>query len=161
MLELFSGYSIDTSALIDLWRRYYPPDIFPSLWKKLEDLVSKGSLIATHKVYEELKKYFDMNDELLKWVKKHKKMFRNLDNDQLTHLSEIIKHYPEFVDSDKTLPEADPFVIALAKSKGWTVVTSERPANPGGRLKIPDVCEKCNIKSVSIIEFFREQGWNF
>ena len=28
---LTPGYVIDASALIDLWRVYYPPDIFPTL----------------------------------------------------------------------------------------------------------------------------------
>jgi hypothetical protein len=31
-------YSIDTSALIDWWIRYYPPNSFPTLKVRLEDL---------------------------------------------------------------------------------------------------------------------------
>src|ERR1022692_867540 len=32
-------YCIDTSALVDGWIRYYPPDVFPPLWTKLEDMI--------------------------------------------------------------------------------------------------------------------------
>jgi len=62
-LQLFSGYCIDTSAIIDLWRRKYAPDVFPSLWKNLENLISQGFLIAPRKVFEELEK---QDDELLR-----------------------------------------------------------------------------------------------
>jgi hypothetical protein len=31
-------YSIDTSAILDGWRRHYPPDVFPPLWTSLEEL---------------------------------------------------------------------------------------------------------------------------
>ncbi len=34
--RLTKGYCIDTCALIDLWRRFYPPDIFKKLWKDIE-----------------------------------------------------------------------------------------------------------------------------
>lgn len=166
MLELFPGYCIDTSALIDLWRRNYAPDVFPSLWKDIENLISQGWLIAPHEVLVELERYFDKNDELLKWVKKRKQMLKDLDNEQINQMRSISKQFPNFVHKDKTIPEADPFVIALAMSKGWTVITSEQPANlnanPGARPKIPDVCEHYDVRCIyKLLEFFREQKWKF
>lgn len=158
MLELFPGYCIDTNALIDLWRRFYPPDIFTSLWKKIENLISQGELIAPREVFSELEK---QDDELFKWVKKHKKMFKDLDNEQMNLMREIERHFPNLIDARKETPDADPFVIALAISKGWTVITSEKSASPGGPPKIPDVCENYNVKCISLIEFFREQKWEF
>jgi len=165
-LQLFSGYCIDTSALIDLWRRKYAPDVFPSLWKNLENLISQGRLITSHKVLEELKRYFDKNDELLEWAKKHKGMFENLDEKQLDSVRDIEKRFPGLVETGKEDEDADPFVIALAISKGWTVITSEQPANlnanPTARPKIPDVCEHYNLKCIyQFLEFFREQKWKF
>ena len=35
------GYVIDTSALIDLHRVHYAPDVFKSLWTKLGELVER------------------------------------------------------------------------------------------------------------------------
>lgn len=158
MLELFPGYCIDTNALIDLWRRFYPPDIFTSLWKKIENLISQGELIAPCEVFSELEK---QDDELLKWVKKHKKMFKDLDNEQINLMRKILRQFPNLIDANKITPDADPFVIALAISKGWTVITSEKAATPGGHPKIPDVCENYNVKCIPLIEFFREQKWEF
>ncbi|MCK4820763.1 DUF4411 family protein, partial [bacterium] len=75
-LELFSGYCIDTSALIDLWRRNYPRDIFKSLWNEIEDLISYRRLVAPREVLKELEK---QDDELLVWAKKNLEMFIDLD----------------------------------------------------------------------------------
>ncbi|MBM4135570.1 MAG: DUF4411 family protein [Nitrospira sp.] len=165
-MDLFPGYCIDTNALIDLWRRRYAPDVFRSLWKNLENLISQGRLIAPREVLNELEKYGDKNDELLKWVKQHKEMFKDLDDDQLNQVRDILKHFPTLVDTNKTTPEADPFVIALAMSKGWMVITSEQPANltanPSARPKIPNVCEHFNTKCIyELLEFFREEKWVF
>lgn len=166
MLELFPGYCIDTSAVIDLWRRVYAPDVFPSVWKEIENLISQGYLIAPREVLNELERYFDKNDELLKWAKKHKRMFKDLDDAQLQQVQNILKEFQRFVDETKETPEADPFVIALAMSKRWTVITSEQPANlnanPGARPKIPNVCEHYNVKCIyQLLEFFRERKWKF
>lgn len=156
-MELFPGYCIDTNALIDLWRRAYPPDIFPSLWRDLEKLISDGSLISPREVLNELEK---KDDELLKWAKNHKKMFQDLDDAQARQVRSILNEFSNLIDQHKTTPDADPFVIALAISKGWAVITSEKPST-GGRPKIPDVCKRYGVKCISLIEFFREQEWTY
>lgn len=163
---LFPGYCIDTSALISLWKRTYSPDVFRSLWKNLENLISQGRLIAPREVLNELEKYGDKDDELLKWAKRHRGMFEDLDYNQLNLVQDILKHFPNLVDANKTIPDADPFVIALAMAKRWTVITSEQPtnltANPSARPKIPNVCEYFNVKCYyDLLEFFREEKWEF
>ena len=80
---------------------------------------------------------------------------------QIKEVQKILKESPDFVDPNKTTPEADPFVIALAISKGWSVVATENPANPGGRPKIPDVCRKYKIECLQLIDFFRKEKWEF
>ena len=49
-------YSIDTSSILTGWRRTYPPDIFPTLWEKLDELIAEQILIATEEVLHELEK---------------------------------------------------------------------------------------------------------
>jgi hypothetical protein len=153
---LYPGYCIDTSALIDLWRRYYPPDIFQSLWKDIEKLIYQGFIIAPQEVLKEIIK---QDDELLEWAKRNRRMFEDLDEDQLKEVKIIGKDFPNFIDPNKEI-DADPFLVALAKTKEWTIITSEKP-NPGGRPKIPDVCKKYNVKCLSLIEFFREKAWKY
>ena len=158
-MELFPGYyyCIDTSALIDL-KKLYSRDIFPSLWGSIENLISQGRLIAPREVLKELEK---KDDELLKWAKKHKRMFKDLDNEQQQQVRNVLKDFQNLVDVNKTTPDADPFIISLAISKGGTVITSEKLANPGSRPKIPNACERYNVKYTSLMEFFREQKWKF
>lgn len=156
---LFLGYCIDTCSLVDLWMRFYPPDVFQTLWEKdLESLFYHGLLIAPQEVFNELNHQEDL---LFDWAKKHKKMFRDLDEEQVKLVREIVKNFPKLIDSRKTTADADPFIIALAKSKGWTVITSEIPDPQRKKPKIPDVCQEYSVKCISLVEFFREQGWRY
>lgn len=152
-LRLQEGYCIDTSALIDLHTNHYPPDIFPGLWKDLEILVDQGLLIAPDEVFREI---CAKDDGLAKWGKSNKKMFIPLDVDQSQEVSRILEKFPGLVDQNKTIPEADPFLIALAKCRAWTIVTSEKPNNSPVKPKIPNVCKSLNVKWIKLLEFFRE-----
>jgi hypothetical protein len=156
---LFLGYCIDTCSLVDLWRRFYPPDVFQTLWRNdLETLVCQGLLIAPQEVFYELN---NQEDDLFEWAKDHKKMFKDLDEVQVKLVREIVKNFPKLVDVGKTTADADPFIIALAKSKDWTVVTSEIPDPQRKKPKIPDVCQVYDVKCIPLVEFFREQGWRY
>lgn len=121
-------------------------------------LFPQGRLIAPREVFKELEQ---IEDELLEWAKNHREMFKDLDNEQLQQVRDILRDFPKLVDVNKTIPDADPFVVAIARSQGCTVINSEKPANPGGRPKIPDACRKYNVKCTSLIEFFKEQNWRF
>jgi len=149
---LQGGYCIDTSALIDLHTNHYPPDIFPGLWKDLESLVYHGLLIAPDEVFQEICR---KDDGLAKWGKSNRKMFIPLDSDQIQAVSNILERFPGLVDQNKTIPDADPFIIALAKCRAWTVVTSERPNNSPDRPRIPNVCNSINVRWITLLEFSR------
>lgn len=157
--RLHKGFCIDTCAIIDLRRSHYPPDVFPGLWADIESLIHQGLLIAPKEVFDELK---GVDDEILKWARRFKEMFKASDENQLREVADILARSPGLIDPNKTRPEADPFLIALAKSSGWTVVTSERPrTDPNARPKIPDVCRDYGIRCISLVEFFRELGWKY
>jgi len=121
--------------------------------KDLEFLVDQGLLIAPDEVFQEIRV---KDDELAKWGKFNKKMFVPLDTDQSLEVSAILEKFPGLVDRNKTIPEADPFLIALAKCRAWTVVTSEKPSNSSVRPKIPNVCKSLNVRWIKLLEFFRE-----
>ncbi len=150
------AYCIDTSALIDLWR-LYPRDIFSGLWKNLERLVSQGNIVAPREVLKELEQ---KEDELLGWARKNRKMFIDLDSEQQQLVKGILKKYPTLLDPSKSIPDADPFVVALGK-KNYTVVTHEKSGGPGGRVRIPDACTKESIRCITLHQMFREEQWEF
>lgn len=70
------SYSVDTSALLDAWVRYYPPDVFDTLWKRLDSLASQGRLLAIDEVRRELEK---RDDGLHKWTVARPSMIVTLD----------------------------------------------------------------------------------
>ena len=158
-MELFPGlfYCIDTCSLIEL-RRRYPRSVFPTLWGNIESLIHQGRLIAPREVLHELE---EQDDELLDWTKRHRIMFKDLDQRQLQLVRDILRNFPSLVDPNKMTPDADPFVIALAISERCTVITEERQANPWERPKIPNVCENHNVRCIRLIELFEREGWRF
>jgi len=153
------SYCIDTSALIDGWVRWYPKDVFPSLWDNTEELVEDGEIIAPDEVLNELEK---KEDSLAKWAVDKKEMFCVLDEDLQKLARRVLKRFPRLVDASASVPEADPFVIALARKTKGTVVTGEKPT---GKLDsnphIPDVCVHYGIKCIGMLELIREQKWVF
>ncbi len=152
-------YSIDTSAILDGWRRYYPPDVFPALWNRLEQLVEKGELAASEEVLIELEK---RDDQVYGWAKKRKvRMFVPIDERQQREVLSVLSGHEKLVDTRKNRSAADPFVIALARVEGCAVVTGERATGSPDRPNIPDVCEALGVRCLSLLDLFREQGWRF
>ncbi|MDP3027616.1 MAG: DUF4411 family protein [Nanoarchaeota archaeon] len=162
-------YVIDTSSLIDLNIRY-PIDVFPSLWKKVEELINRGYLIS-HK--EVLKEVCNQDDSLKKWALKQKNFFREVTLKQAKIVKEILKKYPSLAKPKNENGAADPFVIALAAEIGEAeaqqelfstikkrlIVTQEKLR--GNKVKIPFVCKDYNIDCIDIVEMYRIEGWKF
>jgi hypothetical protein len=151
-------YSIDTSSILDGWRRYYPPDVFPGLWDNLELLVQDGQLRATDEVRVELER---KDDEVLAWAIKQSGLFIELDEEIQASVSQILAQFPKLLDTRSNRSGADPFVVALAKINGASVITGERATNSLDRPNIPDVCAALGIRSLSILELIREKTWRF
>jgi len=106
------NYSVDTSSILDAWRRYYPPDIFPALWTNLDQLITSGSLRATDEVRIELER---KDDEVLAWTAGRVGFFVELDNRIQRTVTNILSRHPKLLDTRSNRSGADPFVIALAQ----------------------------------------------
>ena len=149
------SYSVDTSALMDAWVRYYPPDVFGTLWTRLDELGKSGRLLAIDEVRRELEK---KDDELYKWVSARPTMIVTLDEALQGASTPIINRFPSLTNTKTVMSgSADPFVIALAQVRELTVVTSEKskPSKP----RIPDVCKVLGVPCITLVEMFRKEGW--
>ena len=148
-------YSIDTSALLEAWARHYPPDVFPTLWQQIENLISAGRLLAIDEVVRELER---KSDDLHDWAKQHAGMFISTDQAIMQRAGEVVNQFPSLAEPQSQRGKADPFVIALAMERSLTVVTAEhsKPTKP----RIPDVCRQLQVPCVSLIELFRREGWS-
>ena len=154
-----SKYCIDTSALLDAWLRWYPPDLFPGLWDKFDQLINESRLIATEEVFIELSY---KEDQLYKWAgERRDKLFIPLDNRIQVEVTAILTTFPKLVDQRPGKGIADPFVFALAKITNTTVVTGELPTGNLQRPKIPDICDQLNLQCIKITELIRMENWSF
>jgi predicted nucleic acid-binding protein len=149
------GYVIDTCAIIDLWHQY-PRSTFTSLWARVEKLAQEGRLVCPGQVLSELRR---KDDEASDWLEKKKRLIVSREDVPVWNLAHrIAAANPGFVDYSRTIPQADPYVVALAKSLGWAVVTSERTKGFGA-VNIPSVCRKESIPCLNLLEFFARESW--
>jgi hypothetical protein len=151
-------YSFDTSAIIETWRRKYPPDIFPTLWTNIVEAIPTGEIRASETVLEDLKK---QDDEIFSWAKSMDGLFVPIDEGIQRATSEILERCPGLVKEGSGRHGSDPWVIALARTNSACVVTEENLLDSPSRPKIPGVCRIFNIRCINILEFIREHGWIF
>jgi hypothetical protein len=150
--------AIDTSAILDGWRRYYPPDVFPGLWEHLDELIEEGRLVATEEVLRELKR---KDDEVYAWAKERELMFVPIDEAIQPAVSAILAQFEKLVDTRANRSAGDPFVIALARIQECAVVTGERPTGNLNRPNIPDVCQELKLSWLSLLQLIRNEKWVF
>lgn len=152
------SYCIDTSAILDGWVRYYPIDSFPGLWANLDRLIEANRLLTSDEVLRELEA---KDDEALRWAKERPRLFVELDDPIQAATSEILSRFPNMVDTMRGRNRADPFVIAVARARGCTVVTGERNRGTPERPRIPLVCAHFGLPCVDLLGLIRAEGWRF
>jgi hypothetical protein len=153
------NYCIDTSALMDAWVRWYPKELFPTLWDKVDALVQDGRLISSEEVLHELER--KEGDTLHKWAVERSGIFLPLDSRVQAGATRVMASHPRLVDGRTGKSFADPWVIATAQAGNCAVITGERPTGKLDRPKIPDVCRDLGIRCISFVELIRQEGWRF
>jgi hypothetical protein len=153
-------YCVDASALIDGWRRYYPPDVLPSLWSRIGDLVTARRFKAPEEVALEIAR---IEDDLHKWIGNHDEMLITATVSIQNRVSAIINAFPNFV--PERSPDgvwADPYVIAVAQEGNGIVITAEKPAEANARRpKIPNICAALDVQCISLLDLMRRENWRF
>jgi hypothetical protein len=153
---LFTLFCIDTCAILDLFGRKYPRDLYPNLWPAFESAVVQGTIISVREVYREIK---SRDDAVADWAKGHRDLFHDPDDAQLAELARITDAHPACLDILKRKPVlADPWVIAAAGAWDLTAVTSEGVDSPK---RIPAVCATEGIRCTDLLGMFRGLNWTF
>jgi len=156
-------YNLDTSALITL-EAFYPADVFPPVWDKLDELLGNKRAYFIEEVYIEVQR---RDDAVAQWLKRRRSYgMKNQTQDDFLQAQGVISNHPGLVDINATQTGADPFVIADSIRCGSVVVTREEKVGVGAkRPKIPNVCEAYKVRCIHgqyyATEFFRENGWTF
>jgi hypothetical protein len=152
-----SGYSFDTSAWLQCWARFYPRDVFPALWERLEDMLDSGKVVCSDEVLRELSKE---EDDLTAWLRAKPEVFVELSEEIQDATNEILAAHPYIAKEFARRTHADPFVVAVAKVHDCTVVTQEGRGSEA-KPRIPLVCEALDIPCIDVISFIRQEGWTF
>jgi hypothetical protein len=88
-------------------------------------------------------------------------MFKQLRSPaEIREIQDIMDNYPELVSKYSIGESADPFVVALAKTRNYCVITSET-LDIYAKPKIPYVCRIKDIRCINVLQFIKENGWVF
>ena len=143
-------YILDTNVFSTMGS-YYPTS-FPSLWDRLDTLVTTGNLLSVREVWRELQ-YKGQSDHIFDWIKKHRQIFTRPSNEEMeivAFIFEDIRFRGLVKESNiyKGRPVADPFLVASGKVRNATVVTEEK-FKPDGA-KIPTVCKELGVACINL-----------
>ena len=151
------SYLIDASSLINF--KHYYEEIFSSLWQSLEELVNNNELFSVREVFNEVSR---QDDKVVEWCKKHKQIFLIPDEVELKLVSDILSKHKELIKKKNILsgsPDADPFLIAVARNRNYKLITEEK-LTPNAH-KIPNICMEMGVEFLSLKDFMIELGWKF
>ncbi len=156
MNRSFALYSFDTSAFVDSWRRYYPPDIFQPIWDRIKEIIDEQRILASWMVREELSR---QDDDLWTFVKDLSALFVEPGDGEEVTIRRLLSN-PDF-NAWGTSPrhQADPFVVSLALARNLVVVTYENPHST--KNAIPAACRFLNIPCITFIVFLRRDNIRF
>lgn len=108
----------DTSAFINGRRDHFLPSIVPTIWTHIEVSIDDGRIIVPREVFRELT---EKDDEIAEWIRRR--------SGAVVEPSETVQTRPGFFRASFPKPNlrnaADPFILAEAESRGFTVVTYE------------------------------------
>ncbi|MEZ4540248.1 MAG: DUF4411 family protein [Chloroflexota bacterium] len=142
---------------------HYFPDRFPSFWERFNVLVGQKRIISAREARWELDHRIN-KQHLLDWIHANRQIFLTPSPEETEFISEIflIKHFQQLVSRQNSLngkPVADPYIIALARSRNGCVVTEEQ--HKPNAAKIPNVCEHFGISCFNLERMMSQEGWEF
>lgn len=163
-------YCLDTSGLSNPLE-FMPEDIHPTIWAKVAGLVTDGTFAVTVEIYEELEHLpgpigdcikgneaalrMEIEEEYWDW----KKYVAHYEEMKLRHAA-VISEYNG--NRKGTIGLNDLTIIALAKTLGLPVVSSEKKTNVDQdsvkRQKIPDICDKEGVLHLNFNDLLRAEG---
>ena len=167
-------YIVDSNVFIESHRRFYSFRIAPPFWTFLANEITVGRMAVLDVVKNEITKG---TDRLSSWIKE-------LDFTAINHRDpDIVGRYREVMDYIQNNPHydndalrhsgwaeanhADPWIIASAKARGYSVVTMEQPilhnlgANTTKKIFIPDICNGLGVAWIDLFEMLDMYDFSF
>lgn len=155
-------WCLDTNVVVSFLREddeeAYSRQVLPEQWRAFERDISTGLIIAPPQVRDELEGWCVEIPDMRSWLATHGGMFRDLDAAALAAAKHVVNAYPAYARNRNYL--GDLCVIAMAASRGLTVISNEKAAKgqpSRNRPKIPDVCAEMGVGFVTVIGYLRRR----
>jgi hypothetical protein len=153
-------FVFDTSAFVNGWRDHYMPRTFPSVWALVRNAIADGRVIVPREVLNELAK---KDDEVYAWVKACPGAGAEPGVEIQREAGEI---YALLHDQPWTRDAADPFVIAEARARSFTVVTYEGRTFSGVPTRnwsktMPGICQHLDVPCCTLPQALQRLGGSF
>jgi hypothetical protein len=149
-------YLLDANTLINAHRGWYALNRVPEFWRWILHHAEAGTVKMPREIYAEVEAG---TDELAAWVKNsdHKRVLRHHENADANKVQAVLARYGDaLTEADLITIGQDPFLIAAALGHpNCCVVTGETssPAKRGAKRKVPDICDDCDVRWQSPVEF--------
>lgn len=150
-------YCFDSSAWLDCWVRWYPPNTFPSLWNNLDQLITNRQIVTPSMIVDELSV---KSDGIAIWIKERSCSIYESDEEVQSEVRKVMHRFRDFVDL-RGKSGGDPWVVATAMVVKGIVVTGEKRSGETDKPRIPNVCDEFHVHSMSTIDFICNHGWRF
>ncbi len=144
-MMLLTPFWLDSNIFIEAKNRWYKFDRVPKFWTILSEEIESGNIRCPKQVIDELA---GGKDQLAEYVKARRKGLCIMPS---AKVQEEFRAIADHVNTKFTRPQAeeflsvaDPWLIAIAKASGGTVVTGELNLRTG-KIRIPVIC---NVFSV-------------
>lgn len=152
------SYTLDANILINLENRY-PRDVFPTLWELIAQAASNNEVCICRMVRDELTRG---RGDLTSWLAGIADFVCDPTDAELKIVHDIACAHQGWVRETKN--EADPHIIAHAKTDGLILVTEEKRKGRNVSDKnqsIPNVADEYGVRCIGFFEFLRIQKWSF
>ncbi len=159
-------FLLDANVFIEASHRYYAFDLAPRFWNSLVEHSKQGELLSIDRVKKELMRG---KDELADWaIGPFQHAFVSTDDEVVTQAYSAIMRWvndqKQFLRAAKAdfADGADGWLIAYAKTFGYTVVTHEELApDVRRRVPIPNVCRAFSVPYQDTFSMLRVLGIRF
>lgn len=155
---------LDTSAYINGRQDHYPPATFPSVWELIGQAMADGRIVAPREVYREITASVHKTDDTALWAKERAAAFLDPTEGVQRAAGVVYSMFPGPGRRDG----ADPFVIAEAQERGFTVVTYEGRSFSGvptaerrWARSMPGICKRIGVPCRTLPEALTMLGASF
>ncbi len=158
-------YCLDTNVIIDL-HVYFSKKVHKTMWKKIVEMVEAEKLVTIWQVILELKR---KGDNAYSWANDNLTFYFEDEKDAVL-TGELLERFPKNQSMSTSKSSADLLLVSMCSNRNWVLVTQEKPQIerlskkniPENNIhKIPNICNRYEIKCINWTNFTEEQKWVF